>query len=59
MLFTDIIRSKRDGNSLSDAEIDHFVGGLADSSLPAEQVSALAMAISFLLLLIMWFALGL
>lgn len=45
MLFTDIIRNKRDGNSLSDAEIDHFVGGLADSSLPAEQVSALAMAI--------------
>jgi thymidine phosphorylase len=45
MLFTDIIRNKRDGNRLSDAEIDFFVDGLADSSIPAEQVSALAMAV--------------
>ena len=45
MLFTDIIRTKRDGNSLSDAQIDYFVNGLADASIPAEQVSALAMAI--------------
>ena len=44
MLFTDIIRRKRDGAALSDEEIDFFVAGLADSSLPAEQVSALAMA---------------
>ena len=45
MLFTDIIRRKRDGAALSDEDIDFFVAGLADSSLPAEQVSALAMAI--------------
>lgn len=45
MLFTDIIRNKRDGGGLSDEEIQFFVDGLADSSIPAEQVSALAMAI--------------
>jgi thymidine phosphorylase len=45
MLFTDIIRCKRDGGSLSDDQIQFFVDGLADESLPAEQVSALAMAI--------------
>ena len=45
MLFTDVIRTKRDGGELSDAEIQLFVDGLADNSLPAEQVSSLAMAI--------------
>jgi thymidine phosphorylase len=45
MLFTDVIRKKRDGGELSDAEIRFFVDGLADESLPAEQVSALAMAV--------------
>ena len=45
MLFADIIRNKRDGGTLSVAEIQSFVDGLADNSLPAEQVSALAMAI--------------
>ena len=45
MLFTDVIRAKRDGGELSDAQIMRFVAGLADGSLPAEQVSALAMAI--------------
>ena len=45
MLFTDIIRTKRDGGRLSDEQIQFFVDGLADESLPAEQVSALAMAI--------------
>jgi thymidine phosphorylase len=45
MLFTDIIRCKRDGGTLSDEQIRFFVDGLADESLPAEQVSALAMAI--------------
>ena len=45
MLFTDIIRTKRDGGELSDEQIRFFVDGLADESLPAEQVSALAMAI--------------
>ena len=45
MLFTDIIRNKRDGGTLSDEDIAFFVAGLADESIPAEQVSALAMAI--------------
>tara|TARA_R110002049_G_scaffold196523_11_gene365674 strand:- start:9172 stop:10485 length:1314 start_codon:yes stop_codon:yes gene_type:complete len=45
MLFTDVIRNKRDGGALSDEQIRFFVDGLADGSLPAEQISALAMAI--------------
>ena len=45
MLFTDVIRKKRDGAALDDADIAFFVNGLADGSLPAEQVSSLAMAI--------------
>ena len=45
MLFTDVIRTKRDGGELGDEDIACFVGGLADGSLPAEQVSSLAMAI--------------
>jgi len=45
MLFTDIIRTKRDGHELSDEHIRIFVDGLANDSIPAEQVSALAMAI--------------
>ena len=45
MLFVDVIRRKRDGHELSDDEIGLFVDGLADGSLPAEQVSALAMAV--------------
>jgi len=45
MLFTDVIRSKRDGGQLTDEQIQYFVDGLADGSIPAEQVSALAMAI--------------
>ena len=47
MLVTDIIRHKRDGAELSQEEIACFVRGLADDSIPAEQVSALAMAIYF------------
>ena len=46
MLFTDVIRAKRDGKALTDEQIQFFVDGLADGSIPAEQVSALAMAIS-------------
>ena len=45
MLFVDVIRRKRDGGTLSDDEIAFFVNGLADGSIPVEQVSALAMAI--------------
>ncbi len=45
MLFTDVIRTKRDGGELTDEQIAFFVAGLADESLPAEQVSALAMAV--------------
>lgn len=45
MLFTDVIRAKRDGDALDEAQIAMLVDGLADDSLPAEQVSALAMAV--------------
>jgi thymidine phosphorylase len=45
MLFTDVIRTKRDGGELRDEEIALFVEGLADGSIPAEQVASLAMAI--------------
>ena len=45
MLFTDVIRTKRDGGELSAEQIQFLVDGLADESLPAEQVSSLAMAI--------------
>jgi len=45
MLFTEVIRAKRDGEALTSEQIRFFVDGLADGSLPAEQVSALAMAI--------------
>ncbi|MGQ0834881.1 MAG: thymidine phosphorylase, partial [Gammaproteobacteria bacterium] len=45
MLFVDVIRAKRDGAALSAEQIAFFVRGLADGSIPAEQVSALAMAI--------------
>lgn len=45
MLFTDVIKKKRDGGELSDDELKYFVDGLADESLPVEQVASLAMAI--------------
>ena len=47
MIFKDVIRKKRDGIALARDEINYFVRGLADSSLPTEQVSALAMAVYF------------
>jgi thymidine phosphorylase len=47
MLFADVIQKKRDGGVLTAAEIEFFVKGLADASIPAEQVSALAMAVVF------------
>ncbi len=45
MLFSDVIRSKRDGGALSPEQIQLLADGLADQSIPAEQVSALAMAV--------------
>lgn len=47
MIFKDVIRKKRDGAALAPEEIDFFVRGLGDSSIPAEQVAALAMAVLF------------
>lgn len=43
----EIIRTKRDGGTLSRAEIDFFVQGLSDNSIAESQISALAMAIFF------------
>jgi len=45
MRATDIIRAKRDGQALGQAEIDFFVRGVTDGSLPDYQASALLMAI--------------
>lgn len=47
MIFKDVIRKKRDGGALAQEEIDFFVRGLGDCSIPAEQVAALAMAVLF------------
>jgi len=43
----EIIARKRDGGELSPDEIGQFAAGLADESIPAEQVAAMAMAIFF------------
>ena len=45
MRAVDIIRTKRDGGALSPAEIDFFVQGVTNGSLPEYQASALLMAI--------------
>ena len=47
MHMVDIIRKKRDGGALSDAEIDAVVRGCTDGSIPDYQLSALMMAICF------------
>ena len=47
MVFKDLIRKKRDGGALTREEIGLFVRGLADASLPAEQVAAFAMAVFY------------
>ena len=47
MIFKNVIRRKRDGLELGAGEIECFVRGLADRSIPAEQVAALAMAVYF------------
>ena len=43
----EIIRSKRDGNRLTDTEIEQFVVGLTDGHVIDAQAAALAMAIYF------------
>ncbi len=45
MLAQEIIRSKRDGHALSEAQIQHFVRGLVDNSWSEGQVAALGMAV--------------
>jgi anthranilate phosphoribosyltransferase len=45
MRFVDAIARKRDGNALSRSEIDAFVAGVTDGSIPDYQASALLMAI--------------
>jgi pyrimidine-nucleoside phosphorylase len=47
MLAVQLIRRKRDGGSLDDAEIREFIAGVTDSSLPDYQVAAMLMAIFF------------
>lgn len=47
MLPQEIIRIKRDGNSLSSEEIAFFVQGITDGSVTEGQISALAMAVFF------------
>jgi thymidine phosphorylase len=44
MLAQEIIRTKRDGQRLSVAQIQHFVQGLVDGSWSEGQAAALAMA---------------
>ena len=43
----EIIRTKRDGSRLTDAEIEQFIGGLTDGSIGDGQAAALAMAVYF------------
>ena len=45
MRAVDVIRKKRDGGALDRAEIDYFVTGVTDGTLPDYQASALLMAI--------------
>ena len=47
MRMVDIIEKKRDGGKLRKEEIDFFVKGYVDGSIPDYQASALAMAILF------------
>ncbi|WP_119304240.1 thymidine phosphorylase [Dongia deserti] len=47
MLPQEIIRKKRNGDVLSEAEIAHFVIGITDGSITEGQVAAFAMAVFF------------
>ena len=44
-LAQEVIRRKRDGNALSDDEIDWLIAGITDGSISDAQVGAMAMAI--------------
>jgi len=47
MLAQEIIAAKRDGRTLSRAQIDFFIGGIPDGSVSGEQAAAFAMAVYF------------
>jgi thymidine phosphorylase len=47
MLPQEIIRKKRDGQALDDAEIAAFVAGITDGSIADAQIAAFAMAVFF------------
>lgn len=47
MRMIDIIEKKRNGNTLTKEEIDFFINGYVDGTIPDYQVSALLMAIYF------------
>ena len=47
MIFKNLIRKKRDGLRLTREELEFFARGLADASIPTEQVAAFAMAVFY------------
>jgi thymidine phosphorylase len=47
MLPQEVVRHKRDGRTLTDAEIAFFVGGLTDGTITEGQAAAFAMAVFF------------
>ena len=47
MRMYDIIKKKRDGGELSSEEINYFIKGVTDGSIPDYQISALCMAVYF------------
>jgi pyrimidine-nucleoside phosphorylase len=47
MIPTDVLRKKRDGIELDDAEIQAFLDGYAKGEVPDYQMSAFAMAVFF------------